>query len=38
MENLLDEFLNHKSDASNLEASQQEELQKNFKEWLDNRL
>jgi len=37
MNNLLDEFLNHKSDASNLEASQQEELQKSFQEWLDNR-
>ncbi len=37
MKNLLDEFLNHKSDASNLEASQQEELQKNFQEWLNNR-
>jgi len=37
MKNLLDEFLNHKSDASNLEVSQQEQLQKDFQEWLDNR-
>jgi hypothetical protein len=37
MTNLLNEFLNHKSDASNLKASQQEELQKNFQEWLENR-
>jgi hypothetical protein len=37
MENILDKFFNSSSDASNLEASQQEELQKSFKEWLINK-
>lgn len=37
MKNLLNEFLNHRSDASNLECSDQEELQKRFQEWIETR-
>ncbi|HAS91575.1 MAG TPA: hypothetical protein DCS12_04820 [Clostridiales bacterium] len=31
--NLLHEFFNHRSDASNVEAIQQEELEKDFMQW-----
>lgn len=32
-EDLLIQFLNHKSDAHNLEATDQEKLENDFKEW-----
>jgi len=34
MPNLLHEFFNHSSDASPLEASEQEQLEKDFKYWI----
>ena len=35
--NLLNEFFNHKSDASPMEASVQENMENEFKIWLENR-
>jgi len=35
--NLLEQFFQSSSDASNLECSQQEELEKRFQEWIENR-
>ena len=37
MENLLHEFFNSQSDASPLEASEQERLELAFEEWMSNR-
>ena len=35
--NLLEQFFQSSSDACNLECSEQEELEKRFQEWLENR-
>ena len=37
MVQLLNDFFNHKSDASNIEASEQEELEYNYQKYLTNR-
>jgi len=36
--NLLSDFFNHSSDASNLEATDQEILEKNFQEWFEENM
>ena len=36
--NILNDFFNSKSDASKLEASEQEKLEKEFKQWFDEKM
>lgn len=37
-QNLLHEFFNSKSDVSNLEASKQEQLEKDFQQWYNEKI
>ena len=36
--NVLHDFFNHKSDASTLEATEQEQMENDFQEWFDEQM